>query len=185
MQDYWKAISDYVEGIIDDVPVWLYGIAIGVFIVGSAIAFIKKGRNEGLRISARLFLLFYVVVLFCSTVFFRKNMGATTRNWYYPLWHYRLIVQGEVLLFSEVIMNVVVFVPIGFTLGLAFRKLKGWHAVLAGMGISLGIELLQWFFRKGFADVDDVIHNALGCVIGYLLYLGMKRVVLVGRPLFE
>ena len=72
------------------------------------------------------------------------------------------------LLFPEVIMNVVVFVPIGFALGLAFRKLKGWQAVLVGMGISVGIELLQWFFRKGFADVDDVIHNVLGCGLGYL-----------------
>ena len=69
MQDHRKAISDYVEAIIDDVPAWIYGIALGIFIIGSAIAFIKKGRNEGLRVSARLFLFFYVVVLFCSTVF--------------------------------------------------------------------------------------------------------------------
>lgn len=170
MQHHWKAFCDYVEAVIDDVPAWIYGITLGIFIIGSAIAFIKKGRNEGVRISARLFLLFYVVVLFCSTVFFRRTMGIKTRNWYNPLWHYGLIGQGKVLLFPEVIMNVVVFIPIGFAFGLAFRKLKGWQAVLAGMGISVGIELLQWFFRKGFADVDDVIHNTLGCVVGYLGY---------------
>lgn len=175
MQDHWKAISDYVEAIIDDVPVWLYGLALGLLIVGSAIAFIKKGRNEGLRVSAGLFLLFYVVVLFCSTVFFRRTMGATTRNWYHPLWHYRLIGQGKVLLFPEVIMNVVVFVPIGFALGLAFRKAKGWQAAMAGMGVSVGIELLQWLFRKGFADVDDVMHNVLGCALGFLVWWIFRR----------
>ena len=181
MHNHWTAFCDYVEAVIRNVSGLGYGIALGVFIIGSAIAFIKKGRNKGLRISARLFLLFYIVVLFCSTVFLRRTKKATIRNWYGPLWHYREIGQGKVLLFPEVIMNVVVFIPIGFALGLAFRKLKGWQAVLAGMGISVGIELLQLFFRKGFADVDDVIHNALGCVVGWLLFLGMRRVVLRGR----
>lgn len=181
MHNRWKALGDYVEAVVQDVPVWLYGLALGLLIVGSAIAFIKRGRNKGLRVSAGLFLLFYVVVLFCSTVFFRRTMGATTRNWYDPLWHYRLIGQGKVLLFPEVIMNVVVFVPIGLALGLAFRKAKGWQAIMAGTGISVGIELLQWLFRKGFADVDDVIHNTLGCVVGYLLYRVLKRVVLYGK----
>ena len=175
MHNHWKVISDYVEVVIHSVPTWLYGIALGIIIVGSAIAFIKKGRNKGLRISARLFLLFYVVVLYCSTVFFRTNMYATTRNWNHPLWHYKHLGQGKLLLFPEVIMNVVVFVPIGFALGLAFRKLKGWQVVLVGMGISVGIELLQWFFRKGFADVDDVIHNVLGCALGCLGWRIFRR----------
>lgn len=167
MQDHWSTFCDYVEAVIHSVPAWLYGIALGIFVIGSAIAFVKKGRNEGLRISARLFLLFYTVVLFGSTVFFRTTRGAP-RNWNHPLWHYEFLGQGKVLLFHEVVMNVVVFTPIGLALGLAFRRLKGWQAVLAGLAISVGIELLQWFFRKGFADVDDVIHNVLGCALGCL-----------------
>jgi glycopeptide antibiotics resistance protein len=180
MRDNVKAFCDYVDAVIHAVPWWVYGIALVIIIIGSIFAFIKRGRNKGLKISACLFLLFYVIVLFCSTVFFR----ATTTTRHYPfdfLWHYQAIGQGKVLFFPEIIMNIAVFVPIGFAIGLAFRKLKGWQAVLAGMGVSMGIELLQWFFMKGFADVDDVIHNTLGCVIGYLLYLGMRRMVLSGR----
>ena len=174
MHDYSKALCDYVEAVIDDVPEWVYGIALGLFIVGSTIAFIKKGKNKGLRISASLFLLFYVLVLFCSTVFFRR----TTTIKHPPFdffWHYGVDGQKWSLLFPEIILNVVVFIPIGFAFGLAFRKLKGWQAVLAGMGISVGIELLQWFFRKGFADVDDVMHNMLGCALGYLGYWVLRR----------
>ena len=159
---------------IHGVPGWLYGIALGIFIVGSAIAFIKKDRNESLRISARLFLLFYVVVLFCSTVFFR----TTTTIIHSPFdffWHYEVIGQKWSSLFPEILLNIAVFIPIGFALGLAFRKIKGWQAVLAGMGISVGIELLQWFLRKGFADVDDVMHNVLGCVLGCLGWWIFRR----------
>ena len=132
----------------------------------------QKRRLEGIRTAVSAFLC-CGFVLFDSV--FRRTLGATTRNWYHPLWHYRLIGEGKVLLFPEVIMNVVVFVPIGFALGIAFRKLKGWQAVLVGMGISVGIELLQGFFRKGFADIDDVIHNVLGCALGFLGWWIFRR----------
>ena len=174
MQSHWKAFCDYVEVVIHSVPAWIYGIALGIFIIGSAIAFIKKGRNEGLRMSARLFLLFYVVVLSCSTVFFR----ATTTIKHPPFdffWHYETSGKEWSSLFPEIILNVAVFIPIGFVFGLAFRRIKGWQAVLAGMGISVGIELLQWFLRKGFADVDDVMHNVLGCVLGWLGWWIFRR----------
>lgn len=28
------------------------------------------------------------------------------------------------------------------------------------------------FFMKGFSDLDDVMHNTVGCVIGYLIFSG-------------
>ena len=177
---HWQAFWDYVEAVAHDIPWWGYAIAIGIFIVGSAIAFIKRGRNEGLRVSAGLFLLLYVMVLYCLTVFFR----ATSTTIHYPFdffWHYKDFAHEQLLWLPEVIMNIAVFIPVGLAFGLAFRKTKGWQAVLAGMGISVGIELLQWLFRKGFADVDDVIHNTLGCVVGYWLYRVLKRVVVDGK----
>ena len=177
---HWQAFWDYVEAVAHDIPWWGYAIAIGIFIIGSAIAFIKRGRNEGLRLSAGLFLLLYVIVLYCSTVFFR----ATSTTIHYPFdffWHYKDFAHGRLLWLPEVIMNIAVFIPVGLALGLAFRKAKGWQAVMAGMGVSVGIELLQWLFRKGFADVDDVMHNTLGCVVGYLLYRVLKRVVVDGK----
>jgi glycopeptide antibiotics resistance protein len=39
-----------------------------------------------------------------------------------------------------------------------------------GAGISLSIEVLQLFLRRGYSELDDVMHNTLGCLIGYGLY---------------
>ena len=36
--------------------------------------------------------------------------------------------------------------------------------------ISATIETLQFFLKRGFAEVDDVMHNMVGCVIGYGVY---------------
>ena len=177
MHDHCKVFCCYVEGLIYEVPIWVYVIALTIIIIGSIIAFTKRGRNEGLRISACLFLLLYVIVLFCSTVFFRAT--KTTRHYPFDfLWHYKAIGQGMMLYFPEIIMNIVVFIPIGFVIGLIFRKTSGWQTILAGMSISVGVELFQWFFRKGFADVDDVIHNTLGCLVGFVLWRGCAKWIL-------
>ena len=39
--------------------------------------------------------------------------------------------------------------------------------LLIGCGISVTIEALQFFFMRGFSEVDDVMHNTLGCLLGY------------------
>ena len=45
-------------------------------------------------------------------------------------------------------------------------------ALLIGCSISVTIEALQFWFMKGFSEVDDVMHNTVGCLIGYMLVKG-------------
>lgn len=66
-------------------------------------------------------------------------------------------------------MNVIVFIPVGSLLGIAFKQATWWKALLMGCGISVTIEALQFFFMRGFSEVDDVIHNMVGCFIGWLM----------------
>ena len=42
--------------------------------------------------------------------------------------------------------------------------------LLIGCSISVTIEALQFCFMKGFSEVDDVMHNTVGCLIGYGVY---------------
>ena len=42
--------------------------------------------------------------------------------------------------------------------------------LLIGCSISVTIEALQFWFMKGFSEVDDVMHNTVGCLIGYGVY---------------
>ena len=42
--------------------------------------------------------------------------------------------------------------------------------MMVGAGISVMIELLQLIFKRGLCEVDDVIHNVLGCMVGYGVY---------------
>lgn len=74
-------------------------------------------------------------------------------------------------------MNVVVFVPVGMLLGMTFRSIKCWQVLAAGCLISVSIEIMQFLFNRGFAETDDVMHNTLGCMAGYMLVKGAKLMV--------
>jgi glycopeptide antibiotics resistance protein len=84
---------------------------------------------------------------------------------------------GKEQYLAENIMNVVAFVPIGLLLGIGIPRLKWWYALLIGFCLSSSIEILQFVFKKGFSEFDDVIHNTFGCILGYILVKGSRLMV--------
>ena len=101
-----------------------------------------------------------------------------------PFWSYRAILDGKEQYLAENIMNVVAFVPVAVLLGIAIRGRNVWTAMLVGAGLSVGIETLQFVFKKGFSELDDVMHNTLRCMIGYGVYAliryGYERISKLG-----
>jgi glycopeptide antibiotics resistance protein len=80
--------------------------------------------------------------------------------------------RGGWLLNVNVIGNIVVFMPLGLLIPLLGRRLSAAGAVLwAGLLLSTSIEVLQWLFARRVADIDDVILNSTGALIGYACYL--------------
>lgn len=71
----------------------------------------------------------------------------------------------SVLRDEELVGNIVLFVPYGALLAVAFRRLPWWAADLIGLGTTLTIELVQPFLERS-CDLDDIIANTLGAVIG-------------------
>lgn len=49
----------------------------------------------------------------------------------------------------------------------ATKSMTWLMVAIIGCGISVTIESLQFFLMRGFSEVDDVMHNTLGCLIGY------------------
>lgn len=67
--------------------------------------------------------------------------------------------------------NVVVFIPLGFLLPHAFKRLRGFLKTLSvSLLIILFIEGGQLLTGVGEFDVDDILLNALGALIGYIFY---------------
>lgn len=76
---------------------------------------------------------------------------------------------GEYPLLVE---NVLLFIPFGFLMPLTFYKMrKGKQVALGALVISILIETVQYVFQCGKTEVDDVILNCLGAMIGYGLFV--------------
>ena len=74
-------------------------------------------------------------------------------------------------LLINLIGNFAMFIPSGILIPLIYRKLNSLKkVVLTGGAISLGIEILQLPFAVRASDVDDLILNTAGCLVGFGIY---------------
>ena len=71
--------------------------------------------------------------------------------------------------FENLVGNIVLFIPFGFLLPLCMMLLNAFLFVL-------GIEVFQLFSAFGAFDVDDILLNCLGAVMGYCLYIIAKAI---------
>lgn len=82
---------------------------------------------------------------------------------------------GEIS-FANLVGNILLFAPMGFLLPVIFKKMKNMPAaVLTGAVVSTCIEATQYLFGRS-ADIDDVILNTVGTLLGFLLYLVIKAI---------
>ena len=64
----------------------------------------------------------------------------------------------------QYLMNILFFIPYG----LLFPRKDNWKRVfVTALVLSVFIELSQFIFNLGWCEVDDVISNTLGAMIGW------------------
>jgi glycopeptide antibiotics resistance protein len=69
------------------------------------------------------------------------------------------------------------FIPLGIVWPSVYKGLNThWKVIFAGVRVSLYIEILQLPFYDRVSDIDDLLLNSLGFIVGYLLYLLAKLV---------
>jgi glycopeptide antibiotics resistance protein len=74
--------------------------------------------------------------------------------------------------------NIIGFIPLGILLPLVFPfAKKWWRLVLLVFGISLLFETFQLYTGIGVFDVDDLILNTCGGLIGYIFYAIARRLM--------
>ena len=79
--------------------------------------------------------------------------------------------------FANLIGNVLVFIPYGFLLPMVYPACgKWWRVFYCAVGFVMCIELFQLFSAFGAFDVDDILLNVLGTMIGYGLFSLLRKV---------
>lgn len=78
--------------------------------------------------------------------------------------------------FDNLFGNILAFGPFGILLPLAFEDCSRlWHTLLHSFWLSLCIELFQLVSHFGEFDVDDILLNCFGALLGYVCFLLLRR----------
>lgn len=79
---------------------------------------------------------------------------------------------------AYVIENVLLFVPFGFLAVLRIPAMRNFFTcVVWGILFSWGIECMQLITQRGFFQIDDILTNGMGTVIGLILYTLTHRIM--------
>mgnify|MGYP002522516257 FL=1 len=167
-------ISTYILEYDAGVPknVIFYGCAV----VGGMIILISLISTNGIKFiknASWCLLLGYVFFVLSATILFRQE-GEKMQYVLRPLWSYSVLYSK---LLAQNLLNILMFIPIGFLSGVAMRNVKALKIVGMGFVLSVLIEVIQLLFRRGVCNIDDVIHNTLGCAVGILCYLFCYKMV--------
>ena len=99
-------------------------------------------------------------------------------------WLFEPYTMGVPRMLEQLALNIVMFVPRGLLLPVAMPTLRRFRRTAAEcLAITLAIETLQYFTGRS-ADIDDVLLNLLGGMLGYALF-ALLRARLSERPWFS
>lgn len=77
----------------------------------------------------------------------------------------------------NIIGNIAMFIPVGIVWPICFKELDSvLKTVFAGAGFTLLIEISQLLFYERCSDIDDLILNTTGVMIGAMIYFGISAV---------
>lgn len=75
------------------------------------------------------------------------------------------------IILRNTVGNMLIFVPIGFFLIMLVRRLNtSGKVAMVGFTISVSIEISQFFLQVGQFDIDDILLNTFGAILGYAIF---------------
>ena len=146
---------------------------IATLILYLPIFFIMKKKGMGfIRQSSYLFLFFSLfLIVFSTIILFGLPIHFTTEHILnlQPLqWLWEENINQRVM--TEIGPNIMIFIPLGFFTPIVFKRMREFHmTALAVFSITFCIEFFQYFIGRS-CDVDDLIANLSGGIIGYGIY---------------
>ena len=72
--------------------------------------------------------------------------------------------------FANVVGNILIFIPLGVYASWLRHRAAAWLTMLTVASVSVAVEIIQGVFAVGASDIDDVILNCVGGLIGILAF---------------
>lgn len=168
----WNTFLGYIRISYPRIP-WILLFACTFFVLFELLqrkGFLQFKQDDKCRLLFKGALSFLYSFFFVLTLFNRPqgNHGFSL----IPFESYRIALgENNVEILLQNLMNIAMYIPFGFLLPCCFRYFERAGRVLAATIIcSVSIELIQGLAQIGYLEVDDIISNFFGAVLGVLLY---------------
>lgn len=142
----------------------------------------KRRQETFVQMFVQSSFLMYVFMVLTLTGYFVLFREVATHGWWHKVMH-RIETKERVntelflmfkqfsLFSKQVIGNCVMLLPLGIYIPLLFPKLSGFFKVFfICLLVSVSIELMQLITSYRSADIDDVMLNTAGAVVGYIIF---------------
>ena len=137
-------------------------------------------KKRRLRILGKILFVLYILFVFYFLIF-SDWYGRTgeMQEYHYNLvlfkeikrfWNYRGQL-GAFATFTNLFGNIVIFLPFGFFMPMASKYRSFWATAVNSLALSLLVETFQLLTRVGCFDVDDLVLNTLGGILGYITFM--------------
>lgn len=160
---------------------WDYWVLVLFLLAVSVIYIAIKNLISNKKISNSIIIISFVIYfcLMIYTALIDRNASIDSSGYCLtPFYSYYQFFNGNRDIMQQSIMNIAFFYPVGFLLScldMGFVKKRKWVIVVFAFAFSFCIEALQYIFRLGYAEVDDVIHNTIGSFIGMSMCFALDK----------
>lgn len=141
---------------------------------------LDSGKRERLCAAGKIIFILYIAFIIYFLLFSEwYGRSSSMQTYHYNLrlfkeirrfWKYREQL-GAYAVFTNLFGNILVFVPFGFFMPMASRRRSGFSALFYSFGLSLCVETFQLLAKVGSFDVDDLLLNTVGGVLGYMVFV--------------
>jgi len=165
-------IKNIIEDIMPDI--WPMVLIITVIISSLRIAYLLKGNKKFClhREIISLIFVIYILCLYHVVTFQDVNYGVSNFVPFKEIFRYSI---GSTKFIKNIIGNIALFIPFGFFSSYYLKNKKMLTPVVLTLIASSTIEIVQYYIGRVF-DIDDIILNLLGGIIGFLLYVGFDAI---------
>ena len=161
--------------ILDMLPsIWPMLLLITIIAVSLRLSYLLKGGKKVVIYREMLYLIFilYVLCLYYIVTYQDINYGGINLTPFKEIFRYTI---GSKKFFKNIIGNIVLFIPYGYFAAYFPKNKKMVTVGFLTLLVSFSIEAIQYKIGRVF-DIDDIILNTLGGVIGYLIYVVLDSV---------
>ena len=168
-----EPISNTIQGVIDFT--WPMVVISAIILISFRLCYLIKSK-EKIVIYKELSMLIFGIYILClfQVVTFQDDVTWATNNFipFEEIMRYNITSR---LFFKNVLGNMIMFLPFGFFVSYYLKSEKVTLPLFLILIASISIEVVQLSIGRVF-DVDDIILNILGGLLGYALYFIFRRI---------